>query len=60
MKTTIKYTPETLTSLAQKYKVSPVTFRKWLEPIEAKLNRKHKTPFTPAQMQLIFEHLGEY
>ena len=60
MKTSIKFSPETMTSLAAKYDVSTTTFKKWLKPIESKLNRNHKLPFTPAQMEIIFDHLGEY
>ena len=52
--------PETITSLAAKYKVCLPTFKKWLEPIEHKLNIAHKKPFTPAELQIIIEFLGEY
>ena len=52
--------PETITSLAAKYKVSLPTFNKWLKPIKHKLNMAHKKPFTPAELQIIIEHLGEY
>ncbi|MBI9036088.1 MAG: hypothetical protein JEZ03_16630 [Bacteroidales bacterium] len=52
--------PETLTSLAAKYQVSLGTFRKWIKPIEYKLNIAHKKPFTPAELRIIIEFLGEY
>lgn len=52
--------PETITSLAAKYNVSRVTFRKWIKPIEHKLEIKHKKPFTPAELKIIIDFLGEY
>ncbi|MFC2111039.1 hypothetical protein ACFLQ5_01160 [Bacteroidota bacterium] len=52
--------PETLTTLAAKYRVSLPTFKKWIKPIEHKLNITHKKTFTPAELQIIIEHLGEY
>ena len=52
--------PETLTSLASKYEVSVKTFRKWIIPIEHKLNIEHKKPFTPIELRAIINFLGEY
>ena len=49
-----------MTSLAAKYQVSLGTFRKWIKPIQAKLNISHKKPFTPAELKMILEFLGEY
>ena len=54
------YQPELLTSLAAKYNVTLVTFRKWIKPIEHKLSIKHKVPLTPTDMKIIIEFLGEY
>ncbi|MCF8297211.1 MAG: hypothetical protein K9J13_06670, partial [Saprospiraceae bacterium] len=47
--------PETLTSLAAKYKVTPRTFRIWIIPIEQNLNIKHNIPFTPIELRTIFD-----
>ena len=52
--------PETLTSLAAKYKVSLTTFRKWIKPIEHELKISHKKPFTPVELKVIIWFLGEY
>lgn len=52
--------PESIKSLAAKYKVSYVTFRRWIKPIEHKLNMQHKKPFTPAELKIIIDFLGEY
>lgn len=52
--------PETLTSLAAKYNVTYITFRKWVKPIQDKINFKRKRTFTPAELKVIIEFLGEY
>lgn len=52
--------PETLLSLAAKYKVSYQTFRKWIIPIQDKIHFKQKKTFTPSELKIIIEHLGEY
>ncbi len=56
----INHVPETLTSLAAKYNVSLYTFRKWIAPIEDKIKPKRKKTFSPAELKIIFKHLGEY
>jgi transposase-like protein len=52
--------PETVTSLAAKYGVSQRTFRKWITPIEEELNITHRKIFTPIELNLIINFLGEY
>ncbi len=52
--------PENLSSLAAKYEVSLHTFKKWLKPIQYKINLKPKKIFTPAELKIIIEFLGEY
>ncbi len=52
--------PENLSSLAAKYEVSLHTFKNWLEPIQDKINLKLKKIFTPAELRVIIEFLGEY
>jgi hypothetical protein len=52
--------PETLGSLAAKYKVSTKTLKKWIKPIENQLNLDNHRIFTPAELKMIIEFLGEY
>ena len=52
--------PETLTSMAAKYKVTYETFRKWIKPIEKQINFSPRRTFTPAEVKMIIEFLGEY
>ena len=52
--------PETLTSLAAKYNVTYITFRKWVKPIMHKINFRPRRTFTPAELKVILEFLGEY
>jgi DeoR/GlpR family transcriptional regulator of sugar metabolism len=46
--------------LCQLYKVSTVTFRKWIQhlAIEGKINVS-KRIFTPKEVKIIFEEIGE-
>ena len=46
-------------SLARQYKVSPKTLEKWLKPIEKKVGEYTGRMFTPVQVKVIYEHLGE-
>ena len=52
--------PETLTSLAAKYKITVKKFHKGIMPIEQKLNIGHKKTFTPNEIKIIIDYLGEY
>ncbi len=46
-------------ALAGKYKVSTKTLEKWLKPIEKKVGEYSGRMFTPVQIKVIYEHLGE-
>ena len=59
-KTNRIYYPETMTSLAAKYQISRVTLRKWLIPIENQINISPRRPFTPVEIKIIIEFLGDY
>ena len=52
--------PENISTLAEKYQVSYHIFRQWLKPIEKKINLTHKKIFTPTELRIIIDHLGEY
>jgi len=52
--------PENMTSLAAKYQVTLVTFKKWLKPIAGKISLARKKTFTPSELKVIIEFLGEY
>ncbi|MBU1719829.1 MAG: DUF4248 domain-containing protein [Bacteroidetes bacterium] len=52
--------PETLSSLAAKYRVTYETFRKWLLPILDQVNFSPRRTFTPAEIKKIIDFLGEY
>ena len=52
--------PETMTSLAAKYQISRVTLRKWLIPIENQINISPRRPFTPVELKIITEFLGDF
>ncbi|WP_103919354.1 hypothetical protein [Candidatus Venteria ishoeyi] len=54
------YYPETMTSLAAKYKISRVTLRKWLIPIENQINISPRRLFTPVELKIIIEFLGDF
>ena len=45
--------------LAGKYNVSTRTLEKWLKPIEKKVGEYRGKVFTPVQIKVIYEHLGE-
>lgn len=52
--------PETILSLAARYRVDRRTMRNWIRPIEDLLIiRKGKT-FTPRELRIILSFLGEY
>ena len=49
-----------MTSLAAKYRVSYHTFRKWIKPLENQINISPRMTFTPADLKIIINFLGEY
>jgi hypothetical protein len=56
---TAKYKTSTRSALAEQYKVSLPTFRKWLMRIpDLELSENQRT-LTPKQVERIFTHLGE-
>ena len=56
----LKFTPETLSSLAAKYDVTVKTFKRWIKDFDDELKRKRKVPFTPIQLEMIVDNLGPY
>lgn len=59
MEFNIKYSATNRTEFARKYKVSVPTFNKWLALIQdLKLIDKQRI-FTPKQVSIIINHLGE-
>jgi len=52
--------PETVTSLAARYQVSPITLLRWLNPIKDKIVIGRRQPFSPAELKIIIDFLGEY
>lgn len=51
--------PATRTQLAKRYGVSTETFKKWLVKIPNLLLDSNDRVFTPKQVGIIIEHLGE-
>lgn len=45
--------------LRKRYGVSYKTWIKWLEPIQAQLGELKGKCYTPKQVKIIFDHLGE-
>ncbi len=58
MKTT-KHASSTRTQLATRYKVSVVTFKKWLTKIPDLDLEANDRVLTPKQVGIILQHLGE-
>jgi transposase len=56
---TIKYAASTRTQLALRYKVSVVTFKKWLAKIPDLGLEATDRVLTPKQVGIILQHLGE-
>jgi len=54
------YTPENLSSISAKYKVSNRTMKVWLEDLYPNVVIRHKGTFSPREMKLIIAHLGDY
>jgi hypothetical protein len=59
MSDTNKFPPMNRTELARKYKVSLPTFNKWLGLISNLVLIENQRIFTPKQVELIINHLGE-
>lgn len=59
MSDTNKFPPMNRTELARKYKVSLPTFNKWLRLISNLVLIENQRIFTPKQVELIINHLGE-
>lgn len=55
----IKHPPSTRTQLAARYKVSVVTFKKWITKIPDLGLEVNDRILTPKQVGLILQHLGE-
>ena len=55
----LNYKPENLSSLAAKFQVSNATFKAWLKTIDYNIVIEHKKIFTPKELRIIYEHLGE-
>ena len=51
--------PATRSQLAKRYGVSPETFKKWLIKIPDLVLDSNDRLFTPKQVGIIIEHLGE-
>lgn len=54
-----KPTAQTLKSLAALYNVSEETMRKWLKKIDMLRKQGDPYTYTPLQVKIIFEKLGE-
>jgi hypothetical protein len=52
--------PETITSLAKKYGVTPRTFRKWIRPLEGKIRIYPRVVWFPKEVRVILEFLDGY
>ena len=55
----IKPVAMTKTALAAMYKVHPDTFTNWIKPIEEKLGDVIGRIYTPKQVSIIIDHLGQ-
>ena len=56
---TAKYKASTRSALAEQYKVSLPTFRKWLMKIPNLELSDNQRTLTPKQVERIYTHLGE-
>ncbi len=50
------YSKKQLTTL---YKISDVTLKAWLDPINDKVGKYRGKAYSPSQVKIIFEFLGE-
>jgi len=54
-----KYKPENLSSLAAKFQVSNNTLKAWIKSMDYEITIEHKKVFTPKELSIIYDHLGE-
>lgn len=45
--------------LAQLYNISPDTFRNWIKPFKETIGKRSGHLYTPKQVKIIFDSLGE-
>lgn len=45
--------------LSQLYNISPDTFRNWIKPFKDKIGKRSGQLYTPKQVTIIFDSLGE-
>lgn len=58
-KTNKRYKAVSKTVLHQSYQCSPYTFRQWVKRIKGELGAYEGGLYTPKQVKIIVEHLGE-
>ncbi|PKV50250.1 hypothetical protein ATE84_2305 [Aquimarina sp. MAR_2010_214] len=58
-KTNKRYKAVSKTVLHQAYQCSPYTFRQWIKKINRKLGSYSGGLYTPKQVKIIIDHLGE-
>lgn len=59
VETTIRFRTANKTDVAQAYNIRLETLKKWLTPIDKELGDYLGRAYTPKQISMIVEHLGE-